>query len=59
LTYNAYLLPLLVIEYERTQQRERERERERQTPERKREPEAMAALLSLVESASKEISEIA
>jgi hypothetical protein len=50
------LLPLLVIAYERTQQREREGGR--QTPERKREPEAMAALLSLVESASKQISEI-
>jgi hypothetical protein len=37
----------------------REREGGRQTPERKRKPGAMAALLSLVESASKEISEIA
>jgi hypothetical protein len=36
----------------------REREGGRQSPERKREPEAMAALLSLVVSASKEISEI-
>jgi hypothetical protein len=48
------LLPLVVIAYARTQQREGGR----QTPERKREPEAMSALLSLVESASKEISEI-